>query len=93
MAKDTRKRPAKAPARRASAAPRPAAKAKPQPAVKSAPKPGADGKRVTLPRALSKLGFCSRTQAQALIAEGRVTVAGRVVTDPETWIDLAETAL
>ena len=28
------------------------------------------GKRVTLPRALSKLGFCSRTQAEALIAAG-----------------------
>ena len=27
----------------------------------------AGGKRVTLPRALSKLGFCSRTQAEALV--------------------------
>jgi 23S rRNA pseudouridine2605 synthase len=90
MAKDTRKRQKPAPARKAGVAVR-AAAAKPRPAAK--PKPAADGKRVTLPRALSKLGFCSRTQAQALIAEGRVTVAGRVVTDPETWIDLAETAL
>lgn len=47
-----------------------------------------DGKRVTLPRALSKLGFCSRTQAEALIADGRVGVDGRVVSDPAAWVDL-----
>lgn len=47
-----------------------------------------DGKRVTLPRALSKLGYCSRTQAEALIAAGRVTVDGREITDPAAWIDL-----
>lgn len=47
------------------------------------------GKRVTLPRALSKLGYCSRTEAETLIAAGRVTVGGRVSTDPEAWIDLA----
>jgi 23S rRNA pseudouridine2605 synthase len=33
---------------------------------------------VSLPRALSKLGLCSRTQASTLIAAGRVTVNGRV---------------
>src|SRR5690606_29261894 len=43
------------------------------------------GKRVTLPRALSKLGYCSRTQAEDLIAAGRVSLGGRVVIDPETW--------
>jgi 23S rRNA pseudouridine2605 synthase len=47
-----------------------------------------DGKRVTLPRALSKLGYCSRTQAEALIVAGRVTVDGREITDPTAWIDL-----
>lgn len=47
-----------------------------------------DGKRVTLPRALSKLGYCSRTQAEALITAGRVTVDGREITDPTAWIDL-----
>lgn len=47
------------------------------------------GKRVTLPRALSKLGFCSRTQAEALIAEGRVAVDGRVVRDIAAWVDLS----
>ena len=37
---------------------------------------------VGLARALSKLGVCSRTQAERLIREGRVRVAGQVVTDP-----------
>jgi 23S rRNA pseudouridine2605 synthase len=47
------------------------------------------GKRVTLPRALSKLGYCSRTQAEKLISEGRVSVDGRTVLDTAAWIDLA----
>ncbi|MBB3545533.1 MULTISPECIES: pseudouridine synthase [unclassified Rhizobium] len=45
-------------------------------------------KRVTLPRALSKLGYCSRTQAERLILEGRVSVDGRKVTDVSAWVDL-----
>ncbi len=36
-----------------------------------------------LARALSKLGFCSRSQARKLVLEGRVRVNGRVRTDPE----------
>ncbi|MBZ9794008.1 rRNA pseudouridine synthase [Rhizobium sp. 3T7] len=51
----------------------------------------APGKRVTLPRALSKLGHCSRTQAERLILEGRVSVDGRKVTDTSAWVDLAAT--
>jgi len=42
---------------------------------------------VSLPRALSKLGFCSRTQAEALIAEGRVRVDGRIVRNPSVRVD------
>ena len=49
------------------------------------------GKRVFLARALSKLGYCSRTQAEALVKAGRVTLNGLVVTDPECWVTL-ETA-
>ena len=37
-----------------------------------------------LARVLSKLGVCSRTQAQALIRAGRVRIDGRIVRDPET---------
>ncbi|WEX74291.1 rRNA pseudouridine synthase [Sinorhizobium numidicum] len=46
------------------------------------------GKRVTLARALSKLGYCSRTQAEKLIAEGRVSVGGRKTTDLSHWVDI-----
>lgn len=49
----------------------------------------ADGKRATIARALSKLGYCSRTQAEALVATGRVTVSGRVVKDLQTWVDVS----
>lgn len=38
--------------------------------------------QVPLERALSKLGLASRTEARALVREGRVTVDGRWVTDP-----------
>ncbi|OLP62480.1 pseudouridylate synthase [Xaviernesmea oryzae] len=52
-----------------------------------------EGKRVTLPRALSKLGFCSRTQAELLIADGRVRVDGQVVQDATHWVDLDKVRL
>lgn len=41
-------------------------------------------RRIGVARVLSKLGLCSRTQAAAWVAEGRVRVNGRVVRDPET---------
>jgi 23S rRNA pseudouridine2605 synthase len=40
--------------------------------------------RAPLVRALSKLGYASRSQAYGLIREGHVHVNGRVVTDPAT---------
>ena len=43
--------------------------------------------KVSLARALSKLGFCSRTQAERLIAEGRVLVGGKIVRDALLRID------
>ena len=42
---------------------------------------------VSLPRALSKLGFCSRSQAEKLVADGKVLVNGRVVTSPSFRVD------
>lgn len=36
---------------------------------------------------MSRAGLCSRSQAQAAIAQGRVQLNGRVVRDPETWVD------
>ncbi|MBK8975725.1 MAG: rRNA pseudouridine synthase [Planctomycetes bacterium] len=43
--------------------------------------------QVSLARALSKLGFASRSEALRMIAAGRVRVGGRVVTDPAHWLD------
>jgi 23S rRNA pseudouridine2605 synthase len=42
---------------------------------------------VSLPRALSKLGYCSRSEAEALIEAGRVTVQGRVVRNAAARVD------
>lgn len=42
----------------------------------------------TLERVLSKAGIGSRTEARQWIARGRVRVNGRVVTDPDAWVDL-----
>lgn len=54
---------------------------------------GPGGQRATashgLARVLSKSGVCSRSQAEALVRAGRVSVAGRVCTDPERRTPLA----
>jgi 23S rRNA pseudouridine2605 synthase len=44
--------------------------------------------RISLARALSKLGFTSRSQARPLITGGRVSVNGSVVKNPEHRIDI-----
>lgn len=44
--------------------------------------------RVTLDRAFSKCGYCSRTEAVRHIRDGKITVNGRGVRDPETWVSL-----
>ena len=40
-------------------------------------------KRIGLARALSKQGYCSRSQAASLISAGRVALNGRISKDPE----------
>ncbi len=45
-------------------------------------------RRVGLARALSKLGYCSRSRAAGLIRAGRVRVNGTVRRDPETPVRL-----
>ena len=40
-----------------------------------------------LARALSKLGFCSRSQAALRIKSGEVRVNGAVVRDPQHWVE------
>ena len=44
--------------------------------------------RTGLARALSKLGYCSRSAAQKLITEGRVRLNGRTVRNPEAPVNL-----
>jgi 23S rRNA pseudouridine2605 synthase len=52
-------------------------------------KPGAQGAdAVSLARALSKLGWCSRAQARPLIEAGRVAVNGEIVRDADARVDV-----
>ena len=46
-------------------------------------------RRIGLARALSKLGYCSRSRADELIRDGRVSLNGAVRRNPETPVDLA----
>jgi pseudouridine synthase len=52
--------------------------------------PAAEKKRPlkTLERVLSKAGAGSRNDARSWIAAGRVTVNGRIVRDPDRWVDM-----
>ena len=45
------------------------------------------GPQKTLERVLSKAGIGSRTQARSWIHAGKVTVNGRVIENPDHWID------
>jgi 23S rRNA pseudouridine2605 synthase len=45
-------------------------------------------RRIGLARALSKLGYCSRSQAAVLIRDGRVRLNGATRSDPETPVQL-----
>lgn len=49
--------------------------------------PAARAGRVTLPRALSKLGILSRARAAEAIRAGRVRVDGRLISDPSTLVE------
>lgn len=51
------------------------------------PPPG-DRPLKTLERVLSKAGLGSRTEARSWIGAGRVSVNGRVVRDPDAWVDM-----
>ena len=46
------------------------------------------GRLKTLERVLSKAGIGSRTEARGWIGDGRVKVNGKVVRDPDAWIDM-----
>jgi 23S rRNA pseudouridine2605 synthase len=51
---------------------------------------GASFKKVGLARAISKLGYCSRSRAAELIVAGRVKWNGMVQRDPETPVHLGK---
>lgn len=51
---------------------------------------GINLQRTGLARALSKLGFCSRTQAFSLIRAGRVRLNQKLTSDPETPVRLGK---
>lgn len=50
-------------------------------------------RRTGLARALSKMGFCSRTQAFSLIRSGRVRLNKKVVRDPETPVRMDKASI
>ena len=57
--------------------------------MKKVAKPPAGNRPLkTLERVLSKAGAGSRTDAKKWIGAGRVKVNGRVITNPDTWVDL-----
>jgi 23S rRNA pseudouridine2605 synthase len=56
--------------------------------MNSSVRPEGKGKRVGLARALSKLGYCSRSKAFSLIREGRVRLNGTTPRNPETPVRL-----
>jgi 23S rRNA pseudouridine2605 synthase len=50
-------------------------------------------RKIGLARALSKLGYCSRSQARELIAAGDVLLNGHVARDPETPVTLGSDSI
>lgn len=67
--------------------------ARKRPSFRHASSPVASRPVVSLPRALSKLGFCSRTEAAALIESGRVSVDGRIARSVALRVDLGRSRI
>jgi 23S rRNA pseudouridine2605 synthase len=57
------------------------------------PAPSSQAPRHGVARVLSKQGLCSRTQAAAWVAAGRVAVNGKVVRDPEFPVRMGQDAV
>jgi 23S rRNA pseudouridine2605 synthase len=56
--------------------------------MRDAPAASNHSRKVGLARALSKLGYCSRSRASELIRAGQVTLNGAVRRDPETPVNV-----
>jgi 23S rRNA pseudouridine2605 synthase len=54
---------------------------------------GRSPRKIGLARALSKLGYCSRSQAGKLIRGGRVRLRGSICRDPEAPVNLQKDAI
>ncbi len=54
---------------------------------------GAETAKKTLDRALSRAGVCSRNDARAWIAAGRVRINGAPAVDPDQWVDIKRDTL
>src|SRR5581483_2970013 len=52
-----------------------------------------NARRIGIARALSKLGYCSRSEAFSLIKDGRVRLNGQQARDPETPVLLSRVVL
>lgn len=57
-------------------------------AIRQTPPADQERRLKTLDRVLSKLGVCSRTESREWIEQGRLEVNGRIVRDPEQWVDM-----
>lgn len=57
------------------------------------PIPGTGPAPVSLARALSKLGYCSRTEAERLILDGRVRVDGKLARNPSLRLDMGRAGI
>lgn len=57
------------------------------------PAKGRAQRKVGLARALSKLGYCSRSRAEELIRSGHVRINGAVRTNPETPVNIGKDRL
>lgn len=55
---------------------------------KQRPQDGGGARHVSLARALSKLGWCSRAEARPLIESGRVSVDGVTIRDPDHRLEM-----
>jgi 23S rRNA pseudouridine2605 synthase len=63
-------------------------RARPGSTVRAPDKTGAQRSLKTLDRVISKAGLGSRTDARSWIGSGRIAVNGKVVENPDHWVDL-----
>src|SRR5208283_401661 len=63
-------------------------RARPGSTVRAPEKTGVQRSLKTLDRVISKAGLGSRTEARSWIGSGRIAVNGKVIQNPDHWVDL-----